>query len=201
MSFGKRNFVRSALADDDVLVRRADGVLEGPAVERLSANSSILPEIHNTHLERHWPRYGAIAFAIFAAFFTFNDQAKGNLQITLLTGLLAGGFSYFILIRFHNSLNRLHTLRTAKTRSKFFILGVVLGLTYWIYSTFISPTVLLGHEIGPQTAFKDGFQRQDLFAVAQLLLSAAVYAGLGGALVSFFETRFIKPTKKDENAA
>jgi len=199
--FGKRSSADLTQAKKTALVQRTREYSRGPVVERVSRNSSVLPEIHNTHLERLWPVYGALACALFAIFMRYKEMNHIDVNTLLYIGILVGGITYLIFRGFRNSLNTLRDARRIKTQSRAFQIGLVVGLTYWVYSTFVSPTVLLGHEIGVQTAFYDGFQQHDMFAVVQLLLSAAFYGGVSAALFSFFGKRIFKAKKNSETAA
>ena len=149
------------------------------------------------HIELHWPKYLAAAFACFAVYHVaFNRNA--DLFSIVFVGLIAGAIGYFVLSKFRMSLNSLHAIRTIGSRSPAFKIGALVGLGYFLYSTFFSPTEIMGLEWGEQTAFDDGFQRQDFGAVAILLLKAAGLMALGGIILDIVANRFFGASDETE---
>lgn len=142
------------------------------------------PTFHNSHIEKHWPKYLAVAAAVFALVFLISDGKRDPFGL-ILVPILFGGMSYLALNGVRKSLNNLHVARTQLFRSPAFLAGAVIGLGYFVYSTFISPTMIMGVEWGEQTAFYDGFQQKDFGAAAILLLKGAGYMVGGGIAVEF----------------
>jgi hypothetical protein len=154
------------------------------------------PTFHDSHIEKHWPKYLAVAAAVFALVFLISDGKRDAFGLAVVP-ILFGGLSYLFLNGLRKSLNGMHTVRTQLFRSRPFLAGGVLGLSYFIYSTFIQPTTVMGVEWGLQTAFDDGFQQQDLGAVAMLLLKAAGYMVMGGIAVEFIARKLFGADKAE----
>jgi hypothetical protein len=148
------------------------------------------PTFHGSHIETHWPKYGAGLAAIFALSYLIYD-GKRDLFGLVLVPVLFAAISYFAMNGFRKSLNNVHLVRTQLFRSPSFIVGAAIGLGYFIYSTFIDPQMVMGVEWGVQTAFSDGFQQQDFGAVAMLVLKCAGYMVGGGLIVDFIARRFL----------
>jgi hypothetical protein len=155
------------------------------------------PTFHNSHIELHWPKYLAAAAFVFALAYLVNDGKTDPFGLTVVP-LLFAAISYFALNKVRKSLNDLHVVRTQSFRSPAFLAGGALGLGYFIYSTFISPEMIMGQEWGLQTAFADGFQQADLGAVAMLLLKAAGMIVAGGLLIEFISKRLFGATGGSE---
>lgn len=101
------------------------------------------PAFHDLHIERHWPKYGAAAFALFALGYSLYDGKRDPLGLVLVP-LFAAFWSYLGLAGSRKAINHLHTVRTqTTTRSPAFFVGVMLGFAYFVYSTFISPQTIL----------------------------------------------------------
>lgn len=179
-------------------VDRTKPIQAGPQIERIARSQFSL---HNSHVERHWPLYCALIVMGFGAWATHHYHSQSGILTKLMVIFFMGVFTYISCRGVRVGLNGIYRFRTAHKRSASFRLGAVLGVVYWTYCTFAAPTVLLGYEMGPQTALYDGFQRQDLVAIAQLLLEAGVYAGIGGFVLSFFWKRIFRHYKIGANAS
>ncbi|NGO50518.1 hypothetical protein [Allomesorhizobium camelthorni] len=148
------------------------------------------PTFHGSHIEVHWPKYGAAIAVLLALGYLIYD-GKRDVFGLMLAPVLFGAFSYLAMNGLRKSLNNVHTLRTQLFRSPAFLIGSAIGLCYFVYSTFISPQMVMGAEWGVQTAFKDGFQQQDFSAVAVLLLKGAGYMVGGGIIVEFIARKLL----------
>ncbi|UVK36370.1 hypothetical protein LHFGNBLO_003283 [Mesorhizobium sp. AR10] len=157
------------------------------------------PSFHGSFAELHWPKFVATAFALFALGY-YLTRGKGDLFTVVLATLLAGAFSYLVLNGFRKSVNNVHTARTELFRSPRFAIGAVLGLGYFVYSTFLrGPPDASDSEIAravaeftdPLAPFRDGFQQRDLSAVAMLILKAAGMMVLGGLVVKTVAKRLL----------
>ena len=147
------------------------------------------PTFHDSHIEKHWPKYGAAIAAVFALAYSLYDGKRFVLGL-ILVPILFGAMSYLAMNGLRKSLNNVHVARTQLFRSPAFLAGAVAGFAYFIYSTFISPQMVMGVEWGAQTAFDDGIQQKDLGAVAILMLKAAGYMVGGGIAVEFVTKKF-----------
>ena len=174
---------------------------QAPVVERVARQAdlssphtiyregqALRPRFHDSPVERHWPKAGAVLAAGFAIVYSLSQGRTDPFGLVLVT-VLFGGIAYFALNSFRKSLNNLHTVRTQLFRSPAFLVGGVAGLAYFVYATFVSPTMVMGVEWGEQTAFQDGFQQADFGAAAILLLKAAGHIVAGGLLVEVIARR------------
>jgi hypothetical protein len=148
------------------------------------------PTLHGSHIEVHWPKYLAAAGAVFALGYLVASGKRDPFGLVLVP-VLFGAIAYFTLNGLRKSLNDVHTVRTQLFRSPAFLVGALMGLGYFVYSTFLSPQMIMGVEWGEQTVFQDGFQRQDIGAVALLALKAAGLMVLGGLVLEFIARRFL----------
>jgi hypothetical protein len=169
----------------DRVARPAD-LSSPPAVYR--DGQAQISRFHDSPVERHWPKAGAVLAAGFAIVYSMSQGRTDPFGLVLVT-VLFGGIAYFALNSFRKSLNNVHTVRTQLFRSPAFLVGGVAGLAYFVYATFINPTMVMGVEWGEQTAFQDGFQQADLGAAAILLLKAAGHIVAGGLLVEVIARR------------
>ena len=201
MSFGKRgqgegrfSSVHRPLAGSAPLQRAA-----APIAPRQSPHTiyrpgeTERPTFHDSAVEKHWPKALGILAAAFALGYLIYD-GKRDLFGLVLVPLLFGGFAYLAGNRFRKSLNHMHAARTQLFRSPAFLFGGIVGLGYFVYSTFLSPQMVMGQEWGVQTAFADGFQQKDLSAVAVLLLKAVGFVVLGGFIVEAISKRLFGGT-------
>jgi hypothetical protein len=153
---------------------------------------------HGSYVERHWPKFGAAAVALFALGYLLMEGDKGFGSVVLVA-LLGGGISYFWLSMFRRSVNNVHTARTEIFRSPRFAIGAALGLGYFVYSTFLRGPAVYDSDIAqavaeytdPLTPFRDGFQQRDLSAVARLILKAAGMMVAGGVIVKMIARRLL----------
>lgn len=143
-----------------------------------------LPGIHNTHIERYWPRYLGLVAAVFAASYYISDGKTDPFNIAF-PSVLFGLFVFWVSRSFRGSLNSLYFLRKPGKRSKAFYAGAGVGLLFWIYMTFSAPLSAPEFSLGYQSVFSDGIQRQDLGILAVMLLKAGVYAFVGGTMFEF----------------
>jgi len=141
------------------------------------------PSLHNSYLERNWPKFGALAFALLALGYTVQERGTDHPVSLAILFPLAGGFAYLALSGVRRALNAVHTVRTEGGRNRAFTLGLALGLAFFVYSTFIDPTTIMGHEFGLQTVFRDGFQGRDLSALIPLVFRAALMMVAGGVIL------------------
>ncbi len=195
-AFGKRNAMSEGAGF--AAVERRGEFSNNVGVERREPTEFALPQVHNSHFERFWPAYAAAAFACYAAYYFHFEYGNNSVVSTVFGTLVVAVIWYFIFNGFRRSINNLYLLRSGEKKSKSFKVGAGLGAAYWIYSTFISPTTVMGQEFGPQTALYDGFQREDLAAIAQLLLSFGGYALAGGLIANFVMRRFSSKTENSE---
>jgi hypothetical protein len=155
------------------------------------------PSFHDSHIEKHWPKYVAGAGAVFALVYLIHDGKRDPFGLVLVPVLFAG-LSYLALNGLRKSLNNVHAVRTKMFTSPTFGVGAFLGLCYFVYSTFFGGPSSADSEIAqavaefqnPLTPFKDGFQQQDFGAVAILILKAAGIMALGGLIVTVIAKRF-----------
>jgi hypothetical protein len=162
------------------------------------------PSFHDSHIEKHWPKYVAGAGAAFALVYLIYDGKRDILGL-ILVPILFAAFSYFALNGLRKSLNNVHAVRTKMFTSPTFGIGALLGLCYFIYSTFFGGPSSTDSEIAqavaefqnPMTPFKDGFQQQDFGAVAILILKAAGTMALGGLIVNVIAKRFFGVGEKE----
>ena len=162
------------------------------------------PSFHDSHIEKHWPKYVAGAGAVFALVYLIYDGKRDPFGL-VLAPILFAGFSYFVLNGIRKSLNNVHTVRTKMFTSPTFGVGAFLGLCYFLYSTFLGGPSSSDSEIAqavaefqnPLTPFKDGFQQQDFGAVAFLILKAAGMMALGGFVVNVIARRFLGVGEKE----
>ncbi len=155
------------------------------------------PSFHDSHIEKHWPKYVAGAGALFALVYLIYDGKRDPFGL-ILAPILFAAFSYFVLNGIRKSLNSVHTVRTKMFTSPTFGVGAFLGLCYFLYSTFSGPNSsdseiaqAVAEFQNPLTPFKDGFQQQDFAAVAVLILKAAGMMALGGFIVNVIARRFL----------
>lgn len=156
------------------------------------------PSFHDSHIEKHWPKYVAGAGALFALVYLIYDGKRDPFGL-VLAPILFAAFSYLMLNGIRKSLNSVHTVRTKIFTSPTFGVGAFLGLCYFLYSTFFGGPSSSDSEIAqavaefqnPLTPFKDGFQQQDFAAVAVLILKAAGMMALGGLIVNVIARRFL----------
>ena len=156
------------------------------------------PGFHGSFAERHWPKFGAGAFALFA-FGYYVTSGKGDLFTLVLATALAGGISYLVLNGFRKSVNNVHTARTEVFRSPRFAIGAALGFCYFVYSTLTGGPDASDSEIAravaeftdPLAPFRDGLQQRDLSAVAMLILKAAGMMVAGGVIVRMIARRLL----------
>ena len=154
------------------------------------------PSFHGSHIEVHWPKYGAALAAIFAISVLLYDDKRDLFGLVLVPVLFAG-FSYLVMNGFRKALNDVHKVRTSLFKSPTFGLGALAGLCYFAYSTLSGPSPTdseiakaVAEFQNPLTPFKDGFQQQDFAAVAMLILKAAGTMALGGFIVNWIAKRF-----------
>ncbi|MCF3642035.1 hypothetical protein LXM94_18880 [Rhizobium sp. TRM95111] len=140
-------------------------------------------------IEKHWPKVFGLCIALFAAYFNVVMEGRTDPFSVVLVSLLAGGIFYWGANKFRKSLDDLHAARTNALKSPVYLAGALVGLGYFVYSTFLAPSEVLGIEVGEQTAFKDGVQASDMGAVALLLLKAAGCAVAGGIAFQFIAKR------------
>jgi len=156
------------------------------------------PTFHGSFSERHWPKFGAAAFALFMVVYSLIYENRG-LATILFASLLGGAISYFVLSMFRKSVNNLHTARTEIFKSPRFAVGAALGLGYFVYSTFLRGPAVYDSDIAqavaeysdPLLPFRDGFQQRDLSAVATLILKAAGMMVAGGVIVRMIARRLL----------
>lgn len=157
------------------------------------------PSFHGSHIELHWPKYGAAAFTLFAIGYHLWTRAKIDLFGLVFATLVIGAVSYFVLSRIRKSIDDVHTARTELFRSPRFAVGAVLGFGYFLYSTFTGGPDASDSEIAravsefndPLQPFRDGFQQKDLGAVAMLILKAAGLMVLGGMISKAIARRLL----------
>jgi len=162
------------------------------------------PSFHDSHVEKHWPKYIAGAGAVFALVYLIYDGKRDPFGLILVPVLFAG-LSYLALNGLRKSLNNVHQVRTKMFTSPTFGLGAFLGLCYFLYSTFFGGPSPSDSEIAqavaefqnPMTPFKDGFQQQDFAAVAILILKLAGTMALGGVIVNVIARRFFGVGEKE----
>jgi hypothetical protein len=155
------------------------------------------PSFHDSHIEKHWPKYVAGASAVFALVYLIYDGKRDPFGL-ILAPILFAAFSYLALNGIRKSLNNVHAVRTKMFTSPTFGVGAFLGLCYFVYSTFFGGPNSADSEIAqavaefqdPLTPFKDGFQQKDFSAVAILILKAAGTMALGGVIVNVTAKRF-----------
>ena len=201
MSFGKRgqgegrfSAVQRQPAGNAPLQRAAAPVAPRQSPHTIyRAGETERPTFHDSFVEKHWPKALGVVAAAFALGYLIYD-GKRDLFGLVLVPLLFGGFAYLAGNRFRKSLNNLHIARTQLFRSPAFLVGGAVGLAYFVYSTFVAPETIMGQEWGVQTAFADGFQQQDLSAVAMLLLKAVGLVVLGGFIVEAISKRLFGGT-------
>ena len=196
-SFGQRN-VKSP-GSDPTSVRRTSKVSEqaSPHVVYREGQAE-RPTFHDSFIERHWPKFGAAAMAVLALIVSIQDGKFGVFELGFVA-ILAGAIVYFVLNSVRKKMNDLHTVRTKTFRSPRFAVGVALGFSYFLYSTFFAGPAAYDSEIAkaaaeftdPLTPFRDGFQSQDFGALGLLILKAAGEAALGGLIVSAFAGRLL----------
>ncbi|MEO5322485.1 hypothetical protein PV773_04095 [Mesorhizobium sp. CC13] len=198
-SFGKRgqDMQRSANAARPLAGRTPTQQKPGPHVIYREGEAE-RPTFHGSFAELHWPKFGAVAAALFA-FGYYVMSGKRDLFSLVLATLLAGGIVYFVLNRFRKSVDDVHTARTEIFRSPRFAVGALLGFGYFVYSTFFGAVESTGNEFtdavaqfqDPLTPFRDGFQQKDLAAVAMLILKAAGMMVFGGLIVRTIAKRVL----------
>ena len=162
------------------------------------------PSFHDSHIEKHWPKYVAGAGAVFVLIYLIYDGKRDPFGLILVPVLFAA-FSYLTLNGIRKSVNNVHAVRTKMFTSPTFGAGAFLGLCYFLYSTFLGGPSSADSEIAqavaefqnPMTPFKDGFQQQDFGAVAILILKAAGTMALGGLIVTVFARRFFGIGEKE----
>ena len=173
-----------------LIERKSD--CSGPLIDR-SGDDISLPKIHDTHLERHWPKYLAVVVAIGGGIHMASLlPEKYTIGRTLALMAIATVFFYFLFSGLKMGADAIHTARTVREKSPAFWVGMLLGLGYWVYSTFVSPTMVFDQELGMQTALYDGIQPEDWKPIAFMLVYALIYAMVGGYIVEFLKTRFFK---------
>lgn len=150
-------------------------------------------------VEKHWPKAVGIGMALFAVYFNVVMSGRTDPFSLVLTSLLAGLFFYWVANKFRKSLDDLHAVRTNPLKSPVYLAGALVGFGYFVYSTFLAPSEVLGVEVGEQTAFKDGLQTADMGAVALLLLKAAGSAVAGGVAFQFIARRIFGAGNATEN--
>ncbi|MCT7662434.1 hypothetical protein [Shinella kummerowiae] len=150
-------------------------------------------------IEKHWPKAVGVGMALFAAYFNVVMSGRTDPVRVVLTSLLAGLFFYWVANKFRKSLDDLHAVRTNPFKSPAYLAGALVGFGYFVYSTFLAPSEVLGVEVGEQTAFKDGLQAADMGAVALLLLKAAGSAVAGGVAFQFIARRVFGAANATEN--
>jgi hypothetical protein len=152
---------------------------------------------HDSHAERHWPKYGGAGAAILMlGFFIF--VGRSDFVGLFLGPVLFGLATYMSLSKLRKTANDLHRLRTETSRSPAFLAGAFAGLLYFLYSTFVSPEMVLGIEWGPTPDLGDGVQRQDLAAAALQVLKAIGLMACGGWLFQFVAKR-LRPANESES--
>ncbi|MCR6498600.1 hypothetical protein MUO32_06120 [Shinella sp. CPCC 101442] len=150
-------------------------------------------------IEKHWPKAVGVGMALFAAYFNVVMSGRTDPFSVVFASLLAGLFFYWVANKFRKSLDDLHAVRTNPLKSPAYLAGALVGFGYFVYSTFLAPSEVLGVEVGEQTAFKDGLQTTDMGAVALLLLKAAGSAVAGGVAFQFIAKRFFGAGNATEN--
>lgn len=156
------------------------------------------PTFHGSFVERHWPKFGAVAAALLALGY-YVISGRSDIFSLVLATLLTGGIVYFVINRFRKSVDDVHTARTEIFRSPRFAVGALLGFGYFVYSTFFGAVESTGNEFtdavaqfqDPLTPFRDGFQQKDLAAVAMLILKAAGMMVFGGLIVRTIAKRVL----------
>lgn len=185
---GSRPLAGSAELSRPIVLRSKPSVTQPSPHVIYREGETERPAFHNSHLEKHWPKYLAVAAAAFALGYFVYEGKRDAVGLTFAPALF-GGFSYLFLNGLRKSLNNMHTARTQLFRSPASLAGGLVGLGYFIYSTFISPTMIMGVEWGAQTAFHDGLQQADMGAVASLLLKGAGYLVVGGLAAEFLSKK------------
>ncbi|MBZ8132270.1 hypothetical protein [Afifella sp. IM 167] len=138
------------------------------------------PTFHGSHIERHWPKYGAVAFAGFALAYAISERGFAHPVSLAMLPLFAAGFGFLALRGIREMVQSVHLVRTRTLRTRAFTAGVAAGLLCFLYTTFIDPQTIMGIEWGLQSVFNDGFQREDLSAALVMALQAFVLmAGTG----------------------
>lgn len=150
-------------------------------------------------IEKHWPKAVGLGMALFAIYFNVVMSGRTDPFSVVFTSLLAGLFFYWVTNKFRKSLDDLHAVRTNPLKSPVYLAGALVGFGYFVYSTFLAPSEVLGVEVGEQTAFKDGLQAADMGAVALLLLKAAGSAVAGGVAFQFIAKRVFGAGNATEN--
>jgi len=153
------------------------------------------PTFHGSFVERNWPKFGAVAFAALALAVYLTSGKTDPVSLVLAT-LLAGGIGYVLLSKVRASLNDVHMARTEIFTSPSFAVGAFAGLGYFLYTLLAGPD-LSGNEVereiarfqDPLGAFRDGFQQQDLGAVAFLIIKLAGFMVAGGLVTRFIARR------------
>ena len=158
------------------------------------------PTFHNSHAELHWPKYGGALAAIFVLGYLIYSNRYDPFPMVIVP-LLFGVAIYFSLNKLRKAANDIHSLRTEAFRSPIFLAGAAAGLLYYLYSTFISPEMIVGLEWGgPKPRLEDGWQRQDLSASAIQLIKALGMMAFGGWLFQFVAKRFRRAGEESEDA-
>ena len=134
----------------------------------------------------HWPKAGAVLAAGLAMAYSVSHGRTEPFDLAL-AAVLYGGIAYFALDTLAKSGISLRTLRSQLFRSPAFLLGGAGGLAYFVYVTFVRPT--MGGEWGEPTVFHHGVMQGGIAAVAVLVLKAAGHVVAGGLLVEVFSRR------------